>query len=109
MGYCSFLRCRKAHANPATGILVLEDDPRLLKRGLDAHQGRDDPPNGIGAIRQVIWLRFLNTGLACDRLFGLFWLLMFAQSHARAAAVLVDEFDAGQFQGTPDCQDRVAD
>jgi len=29
------------------------------------------------------------------RLFGLFWPLMFAQSHTGAAAVLVDEFDAG--------------
>jgi hypothetical protein len=35
------------------------------------------------------------------RLFGLFCSRMFAQSHTRAAAVLVDEFDAGHFQGTP--------
>jgi hypothetical protein len=31
------------------------------------------------------------------RLFELFWPLMFMQSHTRPAAVLVDEFDAGQF------------
>jgi hypothetical protein len=29
---------------------------------------------------------------------------MFAQSHTRAAAVLVDEFDAGQFQGASNRQ-----
>jgi hypothetical protein len=34
---------------------------------------------------------------------------MFAQSHTGAAAVLFDEFDAGQLQGAPDRQDRVAD
>ena len=30
---------------------------------------------------------------------GLFWPLRFTQAHARAAAVLVDELDAGQLQG----------
>src|SRR5664280_1910745 len=34
-------------------------------------------------------------------LFWLFWPLMFAQSRTRAAAVLVNELDAGRFQGTP--------
>ena len=38
------------------------------------------------------------------RLFGLFWPLTIAQPHARAAAVLVDEFDAGQLQGPPNRQ-----
>ena len=31
------------------------------------------------------------------RLFALFWPLRIAQSHTRATAVLVDEFDAGYF------------
>jgi hypothetical protein len=31
----------------------------------------------------------------------LFWPLAIAQSHTRAATVLVDELDAGHFQGTP--------
>jgi hypothetical protein len=34
---------------------------------------------------------------------------MFAQSHTGAAAILVDELYAGQLQGAPDRQDRVAD
>jgi hypothetical protein len=38
------------------------------------------------------------------RLFWLFWPLMFAQSHTRVAAVLVDELDTGQFQGAPNRQ-----
>jgi hypothetical protein len=31
----------------------------------------------------------------------MFWPLGFVQSNTRTAAVLVDEFDAGQLQGTP--------
>jgi hypothetical protein len=38
------------------------------------------------------------------RLFGLVWPLAFAQSDPWAAAVLVDEFDAGQLQGPPNRQ-----
>jgi len=33
------------------------------------------------------------------QLFGLIWSLTLAQSHARSAAVLVDEFDARVFKG----------
>jgi hypothetical protein len=35
------------------------------------------------------------------QLFEPFWPLMFTQSHTRAAAVLVDEFDASCFPGAP--------
>ena len=37
-------------------------------------------------------------------LFVPFWLLTIAQSHTWAAAILVDEFDAGQLQGAPNRQ-----
>jgi hypothetical protein len=37
-------------------------------------------------------------------LFGLFWPLALAQSHSWAAAVLVDELNAGQFQGASNRQ-----
>jgi hypothetical protein len=41
-------------------------------------------------------------------LFGLFWPLAIAQSHTWAAAVLVDEFDTGCFECTPeDIQSRT--
>jgi hypothetical protein len=35
------------------------------------------------------------------RLFGLLWPLTLPQSHTRPAAVLIDEFDAGSFEGLP--------
>jgi hypothetical protein len=38
------------------------------------------------------------------QLFEPFWPLMFTQSHTRAAAVLVDEFDASCFPGAPNRQ-----
>ena len=53
--------------------------------------------NGIGTFQQVNWLRFVKSGIACGRLFGLFWPLTIAQSHTRPAAVFVDEFDACGF------------
>ena len=40
-------------------------------------------------------------------LFGLFWPLTFVQSHTRAAAVLVDEFDAGQIKCSSEHGDRL--
>jgi hypothetical protein len=40
-------------------------------------------------------------------LFGRFWPLTFAQPHSRAAAVLVDEFDAGGFQRAADRSGQV--
>jgi hypothetical protein len=41
-------------------------------------------------------------GQAMGRLFGLLCRLMFAQAHARPAAILVDELDAGCHYGAPD-------
>ena len=69
---------RYPHANSAAGIFVLKDNPRLLKRGLDAHQGGDVSTNGTSTVRQINWLRFVKSGLACGRLFGLFWPLAIA-------------------------------
>jgi len=77
----------KPYANFAAGIFVLKDNSGLLKRGLDPHKGRDVAHSRRGG-----------------RLFGLFWPLRIAQSYTRAAAVLVDEFDASHFQSTPNCQ-----
>ena len=45
---------RYPHANSAAGIFVLKDNPRLLKRGLDAHQGRKLEPPTVAPILAVL-------------------------------------------------------
>ena len=45
---------RYPHANSAAGIFVLKDNPRLLKRGLDAHQGRKLEPLTVAPILAVL-------------------------------------------------------
>jgi hypothetical protein len=74
LNFASCFRLNEPNPDPAPRIVVEEADPRLLKRGLDAHQGLD-------MAHSKPW----------RRLFGLFCPRMFAQSHTRAAAVLVDE------------------
>jgi hypothetical protein len=52
----------------------------------------------ISAFSKADWMRCEASRRSAQqttgRLFGLFWPLTIAQSHTRAAAVLVDEFDA---------------
>ena len=66
----------KAHANPATGMLVLKYHRRLLIRGLDAHQ----------EVKR-------SAQQATGRLFALFWPLRIAQPHTHLFIILVDEID----------------
>jgi len=65
---------------------------RYFQRLMDAHKF------------VVLFGRVLAHNTRRGRLFGLFWPLTFAQSHTRTATVLVDEFDAGQFQAAPNRQ-----
>ena len=52
-------------------------------------------------------IRFKKIYSAFFRLFRLLRPLALAQSHARAAAVLVDEFDAGTLEGFTDSLNRL--
>ena len=79
------LRLSEPNPYPSARLIIEEADSRILECGLDPHQGRD-----VAHSRRR------------GRLFGLFWPLMFAQSHTRAAAVLVDEFDASGFESVPE-------
>src|SRR5664280_3857491 len=81
----SRFRRAEPNPNPAARIIIQEVDPGLFEGCLDPHQGRD-----------------VAHSSRRGRLFGLFWPLMFAQSHTGAADVLVDELDACQLQGAPD-------
>ena len=67
------------------------------------------PPGSLSrkrfhAISKADWIRIQiksATRVTDGALFWLVWALAIAQPPPGAAAVLVDEFDAGHFQGTP--------
>ena len=60
-------------AESSACVIIQKENLRLFEGGLNAHQGRDEPPNGIVTFQQVNWLRFVKSGLPCGRLFGQFF------------------------------------
>jgi hypothetical protein len=75
---------RRAGSRRPLPVANEETDSILFECRLDVHQ-----------------VRSAGHGERRGRLFGLFWPLTLAQSHTRAAAILVDEFNTGSFERLP--------